>query len=137
MTTKSPFDPLADFNRPVRRTDPADALRLFFASVLLAAGIALSIWLVVIVYHIVTSPNEVHLVQRIMPTRTEDLTIIVPAGKIELPRHAFVLSGFLMVLLLLLPVTKIALTLIRLGAAMLQQKSGSQEATTKQEAPAR
>ena len=115
------FDPLSEFNRPpVPGVDAAKAARVLFGAVLLAAGVGVVIWLVVIVHQALTGPAEFGLLRRLWAPQPGDLVLTLPQGNVELPPALVAIAGYFIQFLLLAVIGRTAVALIQQGASLLR-----------------
>jgi hypothetical protein len=119
-TTNRQFDPLSQFNRAPARSDLARGLPPILGAVMVVSGLAVGVWLVVNISRMLNSSPTPPLVQRLTPATAEDLAMVLPAGKVELPPAFFAVAGHMIAVSLLFLVTLLALSLIRWGASLVR-----------------
>ncbi|HEV2294346.1 MAG TPA: hypothetical protein VGR35_10850 [Tepidisphaeraceae bacterium] len=120
-------DALAQFREPVPRS-PADfrsVLRMFWAFCLLATGVGVAVWLIVLIHAAVFEPRSVGLLDRLAPTTLEDLTMTVPAGTVTLPPAGMMVIGYFLLFLLAWIAAKVVAMMIKEGAGLLRFESAS------------
>ena len=114
-------DPLADFNAPAPTPlDLRHAGRTFGAVTLVAAGLAVSGWLVYLVHSAAFRPEKLGALSRLVPPEAADRVLIIPAGRIELPPAGLSLLAYVLVIVLAGISTKVAVALVREGTALLR-----------------
>jgi glycine cleavage system regulatory protein len=120
------YDPLAQFMAPpAAPSEPvnaARATRVTAGCALLAASLAAGAWLVTLVHAIVFRPETVGLLQRLAPAKVEDLTLTLPAGKVELPAALTTVVAYVLVLILTSIVAKLIGMLIKHGVSLLREE---------------
>lgn len=121
------LDPLAQFREPAPRrpVDLRGAFRPFWAFCLLAAGIGIGIWLIVLIHAAVFDPRSVGLLDRLAPAKPEDLTMTVPAGTMTLPPAGMTVIGYFVLFLLAWIASKVVAIMIKEGAWLLRFESAS------------
>ena len=86
---------------------------------MVCVGIGVSVWLVYRIQGILVHPERLGM--PLLPIRAEDLVMTIPSGKIVLPEAAVTVVHYLVVILLLGIVGKIAVALIGHGAGLLRE----------------
>ena len=123
-TTPPPrYDPLAQFAKTPAHTpiDMRSAVRTFWAFALVAAGVGVTVWLIVLIHAAVFHPRTVGLLDRLTPPRAEDLTLTLPAGKVELPPGILIVIAYFFLILLASIAARIGALLIRQGVSLLRE----------------
>jgi len=123
-TTSSPrYDPLAQFTETPPHTpiDVRSAVRTFWAFALVAAGVGVTVWLIVLIHAAVFHPRTVGLLDRLTPPRAEDLTLTLPAGKVELPPGILIVIAYFFLILLTSIAARIGALMIRQGVSLLRE----------------
>jgi len=117
---------LAQFNDASGRTfDAGAASRTLLAWLMVGVGIGVSIWLVYRIQGILLHPDR--LAMPLLPIRAEALVMTIPSGKIQLPAAAIMVLHYLVLILLLAIVGKIAVALIGHGASLLREGKADAE----------
>lgn len=119
------YDPLAQFRESAPRP-PADlrgAVRTFWAFCLLAVGVGAGVWLIMLIHAAVFKPHTVGLLDRLAPSRPEDLTMTVPAGTVTLPPAGMTVIGYFLLFLLAWIAAKLIAMMIKEGAWLLRFES--------------
>jgi hypothetical protein len=111
------YDALAEFNRPVSAPlDARKAGRTFMGLTLLASGLAACVWLIYLIHAAIFRPDKLGILLKLLPTTPEGFVMTVPAGKVELPANVMTAVAYVLLILLLAIVAKIATALIREGS---------------------
>jgi hypothetical protein len=114
-------DQLSQFDRPAAPpTDIIAATRGIFAWILMLFGLGVAGWTVYVVHRAIFHPTTLGLPLKIL--KAEDLTIVVPNGKIEIPPAAGTAIGYLLLVFLLAIVARIATGLITQGAGLIREQ---------------
>ena len=123
-TPSSRYDPLSQFSEAPPRTpiDARSAVRTFWAFGLVAAGVGLTVWLTVLIHAAVFHLHTVRLLDRLAPSKVEDLTLTLPAGKVELPSAAMTVIAYVFLVLLTSIVARIAATMVKQGVSLLRRE---------------
>jgi len=124
-TTPPPrYDPLAQFalTPPHTPIDVRRAVRTFWAFALVAAGIGITVWLIVLIHAAVFHPRTVGLLDRLTPTSIEALTITFPAGKVELPPAVMPVIAYIFLILLASIGARIAAMMMKQGVSLLREE---------------
>jgi hypothetical protein len=123
-TSSKRYDPLAQFSEPPPRApiDLRAAARTFWAFCLLVAGVGVTVWLIVLIHAAVFKPHTVGLLDRLAPSRPEDLTLTLPAGKVELPPAGMTVIGYFFLVLLTSIAARIVAMMIKQGVSLLQSE---------------
>ena len=117
---------LAQFNQQSPSTiDTRAASRTLLAWLMVCVGIGVSIWLVYRIQGILLHPDR--LAMPLLPIRAEDLVMTIPSGKIQLPPAAITVVHYLVLILLLGIVGRIAIALIGHGASLLRESKPDSE----------
>jgi hypothetical protein len=121
-TPPSPrHDPLAQFAEPARpAADVRTAARTFWAFGLVAVGVGVSAWLVVLIHAAVFHPHRVGLLDRLAPDSPENFALTLPAGKVVLPPDGMTVIGYVFLVLLASIAARIAAMMIRQGVSLLR-----------------
>ena len=122
-TTPPPrYDPLAQFAEAPPHTpiDVRSAVRTFWAFALVAAGVGVTAWLIVLIHAAVFHPRSVGLLDRLTPTSIEALTITFPAGKVELPPAGMPVIAYVFLILLASIGARIAAMMMKQGVSLLR-----------------
>ena len=90
-----------------------------WAFCLLAAGVGIAVWIVVLIHAAVFRPQTVGLFDR-LPGKPEDLVLTLPSGKVELPRAGMTVLGYLFVVLLASVATRLTSTMVTHGVSLLR-----------------
>ena len=124
-TTPPPrYDPLAQFAEapPHTPVDVRRAVRTFWAFALVAAGVGITVWLIVLIHAAVFHPRTVGLLERLTPTSIEALTITFPAGKVELPPAVMPVIAYVFLILLTSVSARIAAMMMKQGVSLLREE---------------
>ena len=115
-------DALAQFREPVPRSpvDFRSVLRMCWALCLLATGVGVAVWLIVLIHAAVFEPRSVGMLDRLAPSTPEDLTMTVPAGTVTLPPAGMTVIGYFLLFLLAWIAAKFVAMMIKEGAALLR-----------------
>ena len=118
-------DLLAQFSEPAPRApiDVRGASRTFWACGLLAAGVAVGAWLILFIHAVVFEPGKVRLLDRLVPSKVEDLTLTLPAGKVELPPALMPVIAYVFLVLLASLAAKVVGMTIKHGVSLLRSES--------------
>ena len=122
-TNPSPrYDPLAQFaeTSPHTPIDVRSAVRTFWAFALVAAGVGVTVWLIVLIHAAIFHPRTVGLLDRLTPTSIEALTITFPAGKVELPPAVMPVIAYVFLILLASIGARIAAMMMKQGVSLLR-----------------
>ena len=122
-TTVAPrYDGLKQFadGPPRDAIDLRGAVRTFWAFGLVAAGVGMAIWLVLLIHASVFHPQTVGLLDRLTPSKPEALTLMLPAGKVELPPALFSVIAYVLLILLTTIAARFGALMIRQGASLLR-----------------
>jgi hypothetical protein len=93
--------------------------RTLLAWVMVGVGIGIGIWLVWRIQTVLLHPDRLGM--PLLPIRAEDLVMTIPSGKIVLPVAAITVVHYLVMIMLLAMVGKIAITLITQGSALVRK----------------
>ena len=124
-TTSSPrYDPLAQFAQAPPHTpiDVRSAVRTFWAFSLIAAGVGVTVWLIVLIHAAVFHPRTVGLLDRLTPTSIDALTLTFPAGKVELPPAVMPVIAYVFLILLTSIAARIAAMMMKQGVWLLRDE---------------
>ena len=123
-TPSSRYDPLAQLSESPASVpiDVRGAVRTFWAFGLVAAGVGVAVWLIVLVHAAVFHPDTVGLLDRLTPPKVEDLTLTLPAGKVELPSAAMIVIAYVFLILLTSIAARIAAMMVKQGVSLLRQE---------------
>ena len=124
-TTPPPrYDPLAQFAEAAPHTpiDVRSAVRTFWAFALVAAGVGVTVWLIVLIHAAVFRPQTVGLLDRLTPTSIEALTVTFPAGKVELPPAVMPVIAYIFLILLTSVSARIAAMMMKQGVSLLREE---------------
>ena len=113
------------------RHDRAQSLRLFFALVLLLAGLGTVVAVLVQAYHLLHGPDDAYLLRKIASIDASQLIVTWSnGGKVSLPPNLLMVCGYVIAVFLLLVAATIAGTLIRSGASLLMSADGPRSVRT-------
>ncbi len=123
-TPSSRYDPLAQFSEAPARVpiDVRSAVRTFWAFGLIATGVGVTGWLIVLVHAAVFHPDTVGLLDRLTPSKLEELTLTLPAGKVELPSAAMIVIAYVFLILLTSIAARIAAMMVKRGVSLLRRE---------------
>jgi len=126
LRSPSTNESLAQFTSASGPTlDPRATSRTLLAWLMVCVGIGVSIWLVYRIQGILLHPDRLAI--PLLPIRAEDLLMTIPSGKIQLPPAAITVVHYLVLILLLAIVGKIAIALIGHGASLLRESKSDPE----------
>lgn len=123
-------DLLGQFNAPPPRAplDGRGAARTFWACFLVAAGMGVGAWLIVLIHAAVFDPHGVALLDRFAPSKPEDLTLTLPAGKVELPPALTPVIAYVFLVLFISVAAKMVAMCVNQGVSLLLAESKGNEA---------
>ena len=124
-TTPPPrYDPLAQFAEAPPHTpiDVRGAVRTFWAFALVAAGVGVTVWLIVLIHAAIFHPRTVGLLDQLTPASIEALTITFPAGKVELPPAVMPVIAYVFLILLTSVAARIAAMMLKQGVSLLREE---------------
>lgn len=112
-------DQLSQFDGPQKPAgDFIAASRAVIAWLCSLCGMGIGVWVVYVIHTALYRPEKLGLPLRIL--KAEDLTIVVPNGKIEIPPAAAQVVGYLLAVFLLAIATRIAVGMIGSGTGLLR-----------------
>jgi hypothetical protein len=116
---------LAEFNGPAKGPVDMRGGRTALGWLITVCGIAVSGWLLFVIHGAIFRPEKLGMPLRNL--KAEDLAMAIPSGKVQIPAVAVTLVGYLLVVLLLGIGGKIAVAMLKLGAALLGNDAVSAE----------
>jgi hypothetical protein len=125
-TTVAPrYDALKQFTDgpPRDAIDLRGAIRTFWAFGLVAAGVGMAVWLILLIHAAAFHPQTVGLLDRLTPAKPEAMTLTLPAGKVELPPALFSVSAYVLLILLTTIAARFGALMIRQGVSLLRRES--------------
>ena len=126
--TLTPVAPRYDALKQFTDGPPRDAVNLpgavrtFSAFGLVAAGVGMAVWLVLLIHAAVFHPQTVGLLDRLTPSKPEGLTLTLPGGKVELPPALFSVSAYVLLILLTTIAARLGALMIRQGVSLLRRE---------------
>jgi len=84
-------------------------------------------WVLLAIHAAIFHPERLGLPLRII--RAEDLAMLIPSGKVQLPAAAITLVGYMLTVLLLAIAGKIAIAQIKLGVSLLLESKRGDDVT--------
>ena len=134
LATTSPpprHDPLAQFGAAPPRppVDLRRAVHTFWAFGLIAAGVGAGVWLAVLIQAAVFHPQTVGLLDRFAPPSREDLTLTLPAGKVELPPAGMSVIAYLFLIVLTTIGARLTAVMIKQGVSLLRAPADAADAS--------
>ena len=120
-------DQLAQFNGPAKVSAGEKGGRSALGWMLTLCGMAMSGWVLFAIHAAIFHPERLGLPLRII--RAEDLAMLIPSGKVQLPAAAITLVGYMLTVLLLAIAGKIAIAQIKLGVSLLLESKRGDDVT--------